>query len=123
MANKAILKKTETKFMARIPQAEITKTFTDLTSGARDLLMYYYSRNDGWVFEDGNIAKTLGTSERQLKRYRKELLDKEYLLIHKGETDVYFIGQGAVKKFKESYNQESYDEEPADPLVSRGTKI
>lgn len=51
--------------MSRMPQAEVTKALKELSSGAYRLLTYYYSRNDGWVFEDKNIADTLSTRERQ----------------------------------------------------------
>lgn len=120
MLNKAILKKSETKYMARIPQAEITKALSDLSSGAYRLLTYYYSRNDGWEFSDTNIAKTLGSSERQIKRYRKELIDKNYLLIQKGQVDVYFIGQLAVNKFVNEVPYDASDETSTDPVISRG---
>lgn len=108
--------------MSRIPQAEITKALKELSSGAYRLLTYYYSRNDGWIFNDKNIADTLGSSERQVKRYRKELIDEGYLLIHKGQTDVYFIGQGAVKKFLGNDDYDPNDEEPKDPLITKGQK-
>ena len=121
VTNRTILKKTETKYMSRMPQAEVTKALKELSSGAYRLLTYYYSRNDGWVFNDINIANTLGSSERQVKRYRKELLDEGYLLIHKGQTDVYFIGQGAVTKFMEAPEYDPNDELPKEPLVTKGS--
>jgi len=108
--------------MSRMPQAEVTKGLKELSSGAFRLLTYYYSRNDGWVFDDDNIANTLGSSARQVKRYRKELVDEKYLLIHRGETDVYFIGQGAVDKFIKDSEYDPNDELPKDPLVSKGNR-
>ena len=96
---KAILTKSKGKYMAQIPQAEITKGLQELSQGAFRLLTYYYSRRDGWVFDDENIAKALGTSVRMIRKYRKELIGKTYLLIQRGEVDVYFIGQTAVKRF------------------------
>ena len=106
--------------MSRMPQAEVTKGLQELSSGAYRLLTYYYSRNDGWIFDDKNIANVLGSSERQIKRYRKELLDDKYLLIHKGQTDVYFIGQGAVNKFINQTEYDPNDELPKEPLVTKG---
>lgn len=117
MSNRTILKKSETKFMSRMPQAEVTKALGQLSSGAYRLLTYYYSRNDGWVFDDKNIAATLVSSERQIKRYRKELIDEKYLLIHRGQTDVYFIGQGAVSKFINQPEYDPDDELPKEPLT------
>ena len=124
--NKSILKKSETKFMTRIPQAEIADMIKDLSHGAKDLLMYYYSRNDGWRFIDKNIAAYIGTSERQLKKFRKELIDKEYLFIQKGEVDVYFIGKLAVSTFKGYDGLTEFHEEPQEPvppLISKGKKL
>lgn len=57
--------------MSRMPQAEVTKALKELSSGAYRLLTYYYSRNDGWIFDDKNIASTLNSSERQIKRYER----------------------------------------------------
>lgn len=107
--------------MARIPQAEITTAMVDLSATAFKLLMYYYSRNDGWEFKDENIAVTIDSTTRMVAKYRKELIDKEYLLIQKGQVDVYFVGKRAVAKFKEEISQEpdSYDEEPTEPIVSK----
>jgi hypothetical protein len=111
--------------MTKIPQAEIALMIKELSSGAKDLLMYYYSRNDGWIFVEKNIASYIGTSERQLKKFRKELVDNGYLFIQKGQVDVYFIGKLAVHKFK-NYDgvTELYEEsdEPVPPLISKGVK-
>jgi len=117
--NKAVLKKSETKYMAKIPQAELTSAMTDLSTGAYMLLMYYYSKRDGWVFVEENIGKTINTSVRQVKKFRKELIDKQYLLIQKGQVDVYFIGKIAVDRFINSITSEE-DEESADPLITKG---
>ena len=106
--------------MAKIPQAEILSMMTDLSSGAKDLLLYYYSRNDGWRFDDANIAKFINTSERQVKKFRRELINKEYLLVQRGEVDVYFIGKLAVEKFKEEIEEINEINSPKKPLVTKG---
>jgi len=116
MLTKAILKKSKGRYMASIPQAEITKALQELSQGAFRLLTYYYSRNDGWRFDDNNIAKVLDTSPRMVKKYRKELIDTKYLLIQKGEVDVYFIGQLAVKQFEDEVELPNEDL-PNEPLV------
>ena len=115
---KSVLKKSETKYMAKIPQAEIVEAMKDLSNGAYKLLMYYYSRRDGWRFIDANIADAIDSSERQVKKFRKELIDKQYLLVQRGQVDVYFIGKLAVDKFKnELYTDE--ETQPMEPVVSR----
>ena len=117
IAKKAVLKKSKGKYMAQIPQAEITKALGELSQGAYRLLTYYYSRQDGWVFNDDNIAKTMGTSVRMIKKYRKELIDKEYLLIQKGEVDVYFIGKNAVYQFINNITKND-DDDIMEPIVA-----
>lgn len=117
--NKSILKKSKGKYMASIPQIEITEAMRELSNGAYKLLMYYYSRNDGWVFIDDNIANAINSSARQVKKFRKELIDTGYLLIQRGQVDVYFIGRLAVKQFVDS----SYTEPEVmakEPLISKG---
>ena len=42
LAKKAILKKKETKYMARIPQTEIPLAMKELSATAFKLLMYYF---------------------------------------------------------------------------------
>ena len=117
---KAILKKGETKYMARIPQKELTEAMKELSNGAYKLLMYYYSQRDGWKFVDNKIATTIGTSERQLRKFRKELITKQYLLIQRGQVDVYFIGRLAVNQFIcDTGNEEVCMEEPKDPVISQ----
>ncbi len=116
-STKSVLKKSETKYMAKIPQTEIIDAMKELSNGAYKLLMYYYSRRDGWRFNDVNIAKTINSSERQVKKFRKELVDNNYLLVQRGQVDVYFIGKLAVNKFK----HELYAEEdiiPTEPVIS-----
>ena len=117
-----ILKKYVDMLNVEIPQAEILAMMSDLTSGAKDLLLYYYSRNDGWRFDDENIAKFIKSSERQVKKFRRELIAKQYLLIQKGEVDVYFIGRLAVEKFKKEISEVPDDEDPTDPLITKGSK-
>lgn len=123
MSVKAVIKKSKGKYMAQIPQAEITKALKELSQGAFRLLAYYYSRNDGWKFSDENIANTLDTSVRMVKKYRKELMDNEYLLVQKGEVDVYFVGQLAVRQFINGItSEEEEDELPTEPIISKLTK-
>lgn len=116
MEVKSILKKSKGKFMTSMPQAEVTAALQELSQGAYRLLTYYYSRNDGWKFNDDNMAKVLSTSRRMVKKYRKELIDTKYLLIQKGQVNVYFIGRLAVSQFLEdSYVADTA--EPKDPVI------
>jgi len=88
--------------MTKIPQDEALTAMKDLTPKAYQLLIYYYSKVDGWRFEDKEIAETLGTTERMIKKYRKELIDLDYLWIMRGDLTVYFVGRKAVYDFKYS---------------------
>ena len=122
IGTKAVLTKSKGKYMAQIPQAEITKGLQELSQGAFRLLTYYYSRRDGWVFNDENIAKTLSTSIRMVKKYRKELIDNRYLLIQRGEVDVYFIGQVAVSRFLNPNLEDLLDDDVKNPLLAGKNK-
>jgi len=102
-----LLKHSRGGYMTTIPQDEALTAIKDLSPKAYQLLIYYYSKNDGWNFDDEEIADTLATTARMIKQYRKELIDKEYLWIIKGELTVYFVGRKAVYDFKyEEMNNE-----------------
>ena len=85
--------------VCNIPSDEALDAMTELSSGAFKLLVYYYSKFTGWNFDDREIASTLGVSERRLKQIRKELVASKYLLIQKGNVDIYFIGRTAVSEW------------------------
>ena len=88
-------------YRCRIPTTEALTAMKDLTSGAFKLLIYYYSKSTGWEFKDDEMADALDVSEKRLKELKKELVDKEYLLILKGvDIDNYFIGRKAVAGWK-----------------------
>lgn len=87
-------------YNSTIPSDELITAMTDLSSGAYKLLIYYYSRRTGWNFDDVEIAKTIGVTDRRVKELRKELTDKKYILILKGNPiDNYFIGRKAVQEW------------------------
>ena len=93
---KDIIMHTTAQYTCRIPTDEAITAMKDLSSGAYKLLIYYYSKSTGWSFNDQDIADTLGVSIRRLKELHKELKDKGYLLILKGEVNNYFVGRKAV---------------------------
>jgi len=101
-----LIKHSRRPYMTSIPQNEALTAMKDLNPKAYQLLIYYYSRLDGWKFDDEEIARTIGTTERMVKTYRKELIEKEYLWIAKGDLTVYFVGRKAVGEFKYSPTQE-----------------
>ena len=98
---KTLLMKSKGRFMAHIPAGELLTGIKDLSKGAYQLLMYYYTKGDGWEFEDKEMSESIDTSPRMVKQYRRELIDKKYLMIMKGSVDVYFIGRQAVLDFEE----------------------
>ena len=124
--NKAIIKKSKSKagkHMASIPVKDIKDSMKVLSDGAYKLLMYYYSCSDGWRFNEDTIAATIGTSTRQVKKFRKELVDHEYLLIQRGSVDVYFVGKLAVAQFKDDTYIDVDDEDIAkEPIATRSIK-
>jgi len=85
----------------QIPTDEAITAMKDLSSNAYKLLIYYYSRNSGWMFEDEEIADSIGFSVKTLKILKKELVEKNYLLIEKGGAiDNYFVGRKVVNEWK-----------------------
>lgn len=98
---RSIIMHSQGAYRCRIPTNEALSAMKDLSSGAFKLLIYYYSKSTGWNFEDGEIADTLEVTLRRLKELRKELTDKDYLLVLKGgDIDNYFIGRQAVQGWK-----------------------
>lgn len=84
-----------------LPVIETLAAIKDLTGEAFKLLILYYSKTTGDVIDDKEIAEALEVTEKRVKELRKELVDKDYLLIEKGgHIDNYFIGRQAVMAWK-----------------------
>lgn len=89
-------------YRCRIPTNEAIDAMKDLSSGAFKLLIYYYSKSTGWNFNEIEIAEALGISVKRVGELKKELTDKDYLLIESGKNiDNYFIGRQAVRQWKD----------------------
>ena len=99
---RSIVMHSQHPYRCRIPTNEAIDAMKDLSSGAFKLLIYYYSKSTGWNFNDEEIASTLGISVRRLGELKKELTDKDYLLVENGRNiDNYFIGRQAVRQWKD----------------------
>jgi hypothetical protein len=99
---RSIVMHSSNPYRCRIPTHEALDAMKDLTSGAFKLLIYYYSKSTGWEFVDDEIANALGVTTKRLKELKKELTDKDYLLVAKGaDIDNYFIGRQAVRNWKD----------------------
>ena len=108
--------------MARIPQKELLDAMTDLSMGAYKLLMYYYSKGDGFKFYDSKIGQTIGTSDRQVKKFRNELIDTKYLTIQRGDVDVYFVGKIAVENFRNGVVEDEDPEQAKKAIIAGVTR-
>lgn len=98
---RSIVMHSQGMYKCKIPTHEAISAMKDLTSGAFKLLIYYYSKSTGWEFDDDEIADTLSVTPKRLKELKKELTDKDYLLVAKGaDIDNYFIGRQAVQNWK-----------------------
>lgn len=98
---RSIVMHSQAAYRCRIPTHEALTAMKDLSTGAFKLLIYYYSKSTGWNFDDKEIAEALEVTEKRVKELRKELVDKDYLLIEKGgHIDNYFIGRQAVMAWK-----------------------
>ena len=95
------MKKVYKQFRVQIPQEEIEGALSELTPRAYQLLIYYYSKNDGFIFDNKVIANILSISTRQLSTYHKELREKKYLRIQRGATTIYFVGKNAVLEYED----------------------
>ncbi len=92
--------KSRRTYMTQIPSDELVTAQHDLTAKAFGLLMYYYSKGNNWDWRDDIISTDMNMTERKVKEYRKELVDKDYLLVVKGRINNIFIGRQAVMDFK-----------------------
>ena len=86
--------------MTRIPTSDLTTGFLDLKPNALKLLMYYYSKGDGWVFKNDVIAIDLNLKISTVRTLTRELISKGYLLIVKGKVINYFVGRKEVAAYK-----------------------
>ena len=107
---RSIVMHSSNPYRCRIPTHEALDAMKDLTSGAFKLLIYYYSKSTGWEFVDTEIAEALSVTPKRLRELKKELVDKDYLLVARGaDIDNYFIGRQAVRNWKDP--AESTEEE------------
>lgn len=107
---KTLIEHSRRQYMTSIPQEELLTSMKDLTPKAYQLLMYYYSKQSGWEFDDSEMSSVLGISERMVKEYRNELIHKEYLYIVKGTITNIFVGRKSVSEFKYPDNNNSKTE-------------
>lgn len=94
--NHVIVKSKKRESRMQIPISELGYANDELTFNAHKLFLYYYSKDYGWYFTDPTIEKVLNFSLRTLQNARKELIDKNFLLIINGKVVNYFIGKAAV---------------------------
>ncbi len=95
------MKKIYGKYYVKIPQEDIEQAMIDLSPKAFQLLTYYFSKNDGFIFSNDIMADLMSISKRQLSTYHRELKQKGYLAIQKGDVTVYFIGKTAVREYND----------------------
>ena len=108
---KDIVMHSQDSYRCKAPTYEVLESMKELSDTAFKLLMYYYSKSTGWKFDDVDIAKTLGVTTRTVANARKELVDKDYLLIEKGKNiDTYFVGKRAVMEWKYPAEEDELDE-------------
>ena len=118
MPTVTIFKQMKGKNMAQIPQKELIESISELSKGELNLLLYYYTLSDGWVSNDKSTMKIIGAKNvRNVADYRRGLILKGYLLIQRGETDIFFIGKGAVSKFKKNIIEKEEEVSPKDPVT------
>jgi len=88
------------KYRMAIGVPEVLQAMEELTTNAFKLLIYFYTKDTGWTYNEEHVATSIGVNVRSVRRLKKELIDKEYLLIFEGERDVYVLGLEQVNKQK-----------------------
>jgi len=97
--NRAFIKHSRTQFNLIMPEQESEDALKELTGNGFKLLCYYYCKKDGWFFNDEETAKAIGIKTRTLTdTTKKELVNKKYLKIIKGQRDIYLVGRKEVIK-------------------------
>jgi hypothetical protein len=85
--------------MTRIPNSDLAAGYLELGPNAFKLMMYFYSKGDGWVFDIAHMEKVFNLSNRSVKEKIKELEDRGFLLHFKGDIDVYIVGKKLVQEY------------------------
>ena len=99
---KTVIKKSivENLKMTRIPTSDLADGYRELRPNAFKLLTYYYSKGDGWVFNNDVVANDLGVKFSTVRTLNRELVSKGYLLTVKGKVINYFVGKKEVSAYK-----------------------
>ena len=99
----SIVKKSyEQNNMTYIHNLDLEYAYSELKTNAFKLLVYFYSKGDGWVFNKEVIARLLDIEIRTVQDRIKELESKGYLLQQrgkKGEISVYLVGKKLVGEY------------------------
>ena len=85
--------------MTEIPNSDLTDGYRELSSNAFKVLTYFYSKGDGWVFDNKFIAHALDLKTRTISDLIRELEIKGYLLQQKGNINVYIVGKLRVHEY------------------------
>lgn len=94
--------------MTMVHNEDLDTAFTDLKPNAFKLLVYYYSKSDGWVFDNKAIADVFCIKERTVRDLTKELEAEGYLLQQKGKQEdvsLYFVGKKLVRAYSATSDQ------------------
>ena len=101
MKNTVIKKSvTDNLNMTRIPTSDLTVGFKELKPNSVKLLLYYYSKGDGWDFRSDVIADDLGVKISTVRTLTRELVSKGYLFVVRGKVINYFVGRKEVSAYK-----------------------
>lgn len=88
--------------MTNIHNVDLEHAYIELKTNAFKILIYFYSKGDGWVFNNEIIAKLMDLKVRTVQELIKVLENKGYLLQQKGkrgEIRVYLVGKKLVGEY------------------------
>lgn len=64
-----------------IPQEEMGRMIRELSSPELKIMLYVYSRPEGWLFKNHEIMEYTGLSERSVKTNKNSLKKKKYITV------------------------------------------
>ncbi len=88
--------------MTNIHTYDLDLAFEELKGNAFKIFIYFYSKNDGWVFDNEVIARLMDLKERTVRELIKELETKGYIYQQRGkpgEISVYLVGKKPVEEY------------------------
>lgn len=97
---KAMIEHSKGLHMLKLTAEDAIEASKELSHKGYILYTYYCGKGSGWVFNDEVIGQDLDITARSVAKYKKELVDKGYLLVESTKNmEAMCVGKSAIKKF------------------------